>query len=122
MVLLIEVGEVGTDARDVRMGFLGVVGPEAGEDFQSTLPMPACLIVVVEGVVSVGKAVVGAGLICWLGQVGRVLQRLLMVGQREIGLACGMVQTADALEAFELPVAVAKFTGEAEDLLVPFHG
>src|SRR5688572_8230410 len=48
--LVVEVGEVCLDLGDTGLRVLGVVGAEAGEDAQGELPVPAGLVVVVEGV------------------------------------------------------------------------
>ena len=71
---------MGADAGDTGLGFVGMVHAEAGEDSQGVLPVLAGPVVVVEGVVGVGEAVVGAGLIGGLGEVGGELERLLVVG------------------------------------------
>jgi hypothetical protein len=53
-MLLVEVGEVGADARDGGLDVFGVADAEAGEEVQGLLPMLAGLVVLVEGVVSMG--------------------------------------------------------------------
>lgn len=53
-LLLVEVGEVGVDGRDVCFFVFGVVGADAGEDVQGVLPVLAGWLVLVEGVIGVG--------------------------------------------------------------------
>jgi hypothetical protein len=58
---------VGADVGDAGFDVLGVVGAEADENVQGVSPVPAGPVVVVEGVVGVGEAVVSAGMIFGLG-------------------------------------------------------
>ncbi len=85
---------MGADGRDAGFDVLGVIGTEAGEDVQGVLPVLAGLLGPAFGVVGVGEAVVGASLIARLGQVGGQLERLLVVDEREVGPAGGVMQAA----------------------------
>ena len=81
---------MGADVGDASFDVRRVVDAEVGEDPQSVFPVSAGQVEVVEGVVSVGEAVVGAGLVCGLHEVGSMLERLLEVDKCEIGAASGV--------------------------------
>lgn len=88
---------MGADGRDV--GFLvgGVVGPEAGEDFQGVLPVCAGPLVLVQGVVCVGDSVVGARLVLGLTEFGGGREGLAVVVEGGPRVARGVVCPAEAL-------------------------
>jgi len=96
----------------------GAAGAEAGEDVQGVVPVLSGPVMLIECVVGVGKAVVSAGLVCGLGEVGGVLKRLLMVDQRDVGVARAVMEPAQAKQRLELPVAAAGLMGEFEHALV----
>ena len=68
-----EFSEMSADVRHGGLDIVGLVDAEAGEDVQGLLPVLAGFVVPVQGVMGVGQAVVGTGLIGGLGQIGRVL-------------------------------------------------
>jgi hypothetical protein len=114
--------EVGADGRDRGFLLLGLIDAEAGKDVQGVLPVGARLFGLVECVVGVGEPVVGAGLVVGLVQFDGEREGLVVVGERGIRIAGGVVESAQALPRFELRVAAAAFASQVEQPPVAVGG
>jgi hypothetical protein len=88
----VEVDEVRADGRG--RGFLvaGVVDAEPGEDVQGVLPVCAGQLVLVERVVGMGEAVVGARLIVRLAYLVGERERPVVVGEATSGWPAARAQ------------------------------
>jgi hypothetical protein len=107
---------VSADGGGAGLLVLGVVGTEAGEDVQRALSVVASRLGLADGMVCVGEAVVGAGLVCRLPELGRELGRPLVVAAGVIRVTGGVVDPAQALVRLEVPIRVIRFLRDGEKL------
>jgi hypothetical protein len=70
----------------------------------------------------VGEAVVGADLVGGLLEVRGQRERLLMVRQRFVWFAGGVVEPAEALQGLKLIVTIVDLSGDVEDSPVVVDG
>jgi hypothetical protein len=103
---------VSADGGGAGLLVLGVVGTEAGEDVQRALSVVASRLGLADGMVCVGEAVVGAGLVCRLPELGRPL----VVAAGVIRVTGGVVDPAQALVRLEVPIRVIRFLRDGEKL------
>ena len=82
--------EVGADGRDRCFYVLSAIYAETGEDVQGVLPVCAGLLGLVQRVVCVGEAVVGAGLIARLVQFDGERECVAMVRECGVRVAGGV--------------------------------
>lgn len=115
--LLVEAGEVGLDGSDAGFFVVGVVDAEAVESVQGVLPVLAGRSQLVQGMVGVGKPVVGAGLVMRLVECAGQRERLVVVGDGRIRMPGCVLQPAKALQGLELPISVADLPSEGEEPL-----
>jgi hypothetical protein len=113
---------MGADGRDGGFLVVGVVDTDVDEDIQGVLPVGAGSFRLVQCMVGVGGPVVGAGAVEGLVELGGERQGMIVVGEGGVGVAGGVVESAEALPRLIPVVAVARGEGELQRPLVVVSG